>query len=59
MGTRGVLLFGPTDPAVWAPPGGRMHILRRNEREVALELEEVVTEVEKVMREHGHDGKQP
>jgi len=56
VGTRGVLLFGPTDPAVWAPPGGRMRVLRRNDRVVELELEDVMAEVERVMREHGNDG---
>ncbi|MFI5357215.1 MAG: glycosyltransferase family 9 protein [Opitutales bacterium] len=27
-GCRGVLLFGPTDPAIWAPPTPRMKVLR-------------------------------
>jgi heptosyltransferase-2 len=28
MGTRALLLFGPTDPAVWAPPTPRAEVLR-------------------------------
>ena len=27
VGARGVVLFGPSDPAVWAPRGGALHIL--------------------------------
>jgi len=25
-----VLLFGPTDPATWAPPGPHVHVVRRD-----------------------------
>ena len=28
VGTPSTLLFGPTDPAVWAPPGGHVRIIR-------------------------------
>jgi heptosyltransferase III len=30
VGRPGVLLFGPTDPAMWAPPGGGMRVIRRS-----------------------------
>jgi len=59
VGCGGVLLFGPTDPAVWAPPGDRMRVLRRNDRVVELEPEGVAAEIEGVLREHGkNDGNQ-
>jgi len=29
VGRPGVLLFGPTDPAMWAPPGPGMRVIRR------------------------------
>ena len=29
LGTPCVLLFGPTDPAVWAPPGAHVRVIRR------------------------------
>jgi heptosyltransferase III len=28
VGTPSTLLFGPTDPAVWAPPGGHVRVIR-------------------------------
>lgn len=36
-----VALFGPTDPAVWAPPRGGVHVLRRSLVEVDLPVDEV------------------
>lgn len=42
-GARGVLLFGPTDPAVWAPPTPRMRILRGDGGSIdAISVEAVV-----------------
>ncbi|MDQ6655190.1 MAG: glycosyltransferase family 9 protein, partial [Verrucomicrobiota bacterium] len=32
VGTRCVLLFGPTDPRVWAPAGKRVHVLSAGDR---------------------------
>ena len=28
LGVRGAVLFGPSDPSVWAPPGGTLQVLR-------------------------------
>jgi heptosyltransferase-2 len=36
-----VALFGPTDPAVWAPPRAGVHVLRRSLVEVDVPLDEV------------------
>jgi len=36
-----VALFGPTDPAVWAPPREGVHVLRRSLVEVDLPVDEV------------------
>jgi heptosyltransferase-2 len=45
-GTRCVLLFGPTDPEVWAPPGGKVTVVRAPEGELgALDVEDVVRAV--------------
>lgn len=42
-GARGVLLFGPTDPAVWAPPTSRLTLLRApDERMTSLTVESVL-----------------
>lgn len=32
VGARGVVLFGPSDPAAWAPRGGQLRILRASRR---------------------------
>ncbi len=42
VGARGVLLFGPTDPDIWAPPHPGMHVLRSaNGTMGGITLEEV------------------
>src|SRR5271167_1929983 len=41
VGTPGVAIFGPTEPARWRPLGGRIDILRRNPVD-SIEVEEVV-----------------
>ena len=40
-GARGVLLFGPTDPAMWAPPTARATVLRRGPEVAAISIAEV------------------
>ncbi|MEO5960449.1 MAG: glycosyltransferase family 9 protein [Opitutaceae bacterium] len=40
-----VLLFGPTDPAMWAPPAPGVRVLRRGEDLAAIAVEEVLREV--------------
>ncbi len=40
-----VLLFGPTDPAMWAPPAPHVRMLRRGDTTDAILLEEVQHEV--------------
>lgn len=38
VGTKCLLLFGPTDPAVWAPPGDHVRPLRTGERTEDLDV---------------------
>lgn len=42
-GVPSLLLFGPTDPAMWAPPSPHVHILRRGPTLDAIALAEVKT----------------
>ncbi|MBI5381514.1 MAG: glycosyltransferase family 9 protein [Opitutae bacterium] len=41
VGTCCVLLFGPTAPEIWAPPGEHVHVLRRTNELATLTVEEV------------------
>jgi heptosyltransferase III len=41
VGTPCVLLFGPTDPAMWAPPGDQVRVLRRGPGLNTIGVEEV------------------
>lgn len=41
VGTPSVLLFGPTDPAVWAPPAGHVKILRHGPNVNEITIPEV------------------
>jgi heptosyltransferase-2 len=41
VGTPCVLLFGPTDPAMWAPPGEHVHVIRRGPELSAISVEDV------------------
>ena len=43
VGTPCVLLFGPTDPAMWAPPGGHVRVIRRGTDLNALGVMEVLS----------------
>lgn len=40
-----VLLFGPTDPAMWAPPTPRVHVIRRGLDLGAISVDEVLQAV--------------
>ena len=40
-GTPSVLLFGPTDPGLWAPPAPNVHVLQRGSDLAALAFTEV------------------
>ena len=40
-GARCLLLFGPTDPVMWAPPTPKIHVLRRGPELSALSLVDV------------------
>jgi heptosyltransferase-2 len=45
-----LLLFGPTDPAVWAPPNPGVHVLTGRDDDLALlELEMVVAEARRML----------
>jgi ADP-heptose:LPS heptosyltransferase len=41
VGTPCLLLFGPTDPAMWAPPGDQVRVLRRGGSLEAITVDEV------------------
>ncbi len=43
VGTPCVLLFGPTEPAMWAPPGDHVRVIRPGDRLEAITVEEVLT----------------
>ncbi len=40
-----VLLFGPTDPALWAPPGEQVRVIRRGDNLEAIGVDEVAAAV--------------
>ncbi len=42
VGTPCGLLFGPTDPAIWAPPGPQVRVLRREAGLDAITVDDVV-----------------
>lgn len=42
VGAPCVLLFGPTDPATWAPPGNHVRVLRRATDLSAISVDEVL-----------------
>jgi heptosyltransferase-2 len=42
VGRPCVLLFGPTDPAMWAPPGPRVQVIRRGATPDCISVEEVL-----------------
>ena len=42
VGTPSVLLFGPTDPAMWAPPGGHVRVIHHGPAVDAISVEEVL-----------------
>ncbi|MEO6245150.1 MAG: glycosyltransferase family 9 protein [Opitutaceae bacterium] len=44
-GVPSLLLFGPTDPAIWAPPTPRTHVLRRGPSLDSISIAEVQTAV--------------
>jgi len=41
VGTPCVLLFGPTDPAMWAPPGELVHVIHRGPELSAISVDAV------------------
>lgn len=50
-GTRSLLLFGPTDPAVWAPPGPHIRVLRAPDGLDRLSPEDVLAAALALLRE--------
>jgi len=42
LGLPCVLLFGPTEPAMWAPPGAHVRVIRRNARLDSIGVGDVV-----------------
>ena len=45
VGTRCLLLFGPTDPRIWAPPGDHVHVLKAGPDLSAIEIDDVVAAI--------------
>ena len=51
MGTPSVVLFGPTDPAIWRPDGRRVRIVRAGGGDLAgLQVEDVVAATDDMAR---------
>lgn len=50
-GTRCVLLFGPTDPAIWAPPGPRVQVLSAGPDLTALSVDAVLASAQAALRD--------
>ncbi|MCF7686751.1 MAG: glycosyltransferase family 9 protein [Cephaloticoccus sp.] len=44
-GTRGVVLFGPSDPTIWAPPTSRFTVVQQGATMSTITLEDVKTAV--------------
>jgi ADP-heptose:LPS heptosyltransferase len=42
VGTPCLLLFGPTDPAMWAPPGDHVRVLRHGATLDTISVDEVL-----------------
>jgi hypothetical protein len=42
VGTPCVLLFGPTEPAMWAPPGAHVRVVRRGPALGALVVDDLL-----------------
>jgi len=45
VGTPCVLLFGSTDPAMWAPPGDHVHVLRRGPSLEAISVDDLLAAI--------------
>jgi len=45
LGVPCLLLFGPTDPAVWVPPGDHVKVIRRGADLTSIPVEEVQREI--------------
>lgn len=48
VGTPCVLLFGPTDPAMWAPPGEQIHVLRKGPDITAIGVDDVLKAIDAI-----------
>ncbi len=48
-GTRSVLLFGPTEPAMWAPPAPHVTVLQRGRELASLVLPDVQREIARAL----------
>ncbi|MGH8019830.1 MAG: glycosyltransferase family 9 protein [Opitutaceae bacterium] len=53
VGCKCVLVFGPTDPAMWAPPASGAQVLRRGENTEAVGVQEVEAAILQARREDG------
>jgi len=50
VGTPCVLLFGPTDPAMWAPPGDHVHVLRHGPSLEEISVADVLAAIGRIAR---------
>ena len=49
-GIPSILLFGPTDPAIWAPPAADVRVLQRGPNLSAITIDEVEAAIEAIHR---------
>lgn len=50
-GTPCMLLFGPTDPTIWAPPGAHVHVVRRGTRISSITVGDALKTVHAILQD--------
>jgi len=59
VGRPCVLLFGPTDPAVWAPPGPHVRVIRRGATLDCIRVEDVLNTLIELQIRSSLEGRSP